>query len=465
MRLPVVDGSASFRVGPARPPSTTRPAAYARGVTVSGGRESWLALWLDQEGIETPRALDRALTSPRKRQELQVLAGEIDLVRPVPDTGARAPIAVGTGLDLSASMGGCLDAGCLKGDVDRLIKRTWHYFDRVMVVGPRAYSIHRSLEVDEEQGLQHVRGFAEMLFYIREVGAESLLSFADKRPACSMHLPDHAEQAGMGPLLADGDEWVERLKAGARCEVRFIGKSGACAEDHWGYTLNHDWLEHTRWGETHGSREMSPEEVIHEALMDWYRDGLGHLTADVEFARSTGAALGAGATLQEEVLESMPRSRASVLDVAFELPLPVLSGVSAKALMQLKEDHGAAFDVFRQALKTAIKERLKGDEPAAAAAIASEIAEDVIDPALADIGNAMAASGRLLRRSGALTAGVGVIATTVGLLAGAPMVVGPLVGAAVAGTDVKRYWADRKDVETSDMYFLWRLRREGHTGQ
>jgi hypothetical protein len=78
----------------------------------------------------------------------------------------------------------------------------------------------------------------------------------------------------------------------------------------------------------------------------------------------------------------------------------------------------------------------------------------------------MRAAERLLSRSGGLTVGVTVIATTVGLILQAPVVIGPLLGAAVAGVDLKRYWADRKDVELSDMYFLWRLAevhaRQGH---
>ena len=49
------------------------------------------------------------------------------------------------------------------------------------------------------------------------------------------------------------------------------------------------------------------------------------------------------------------------------------------------------------------------------------------------------------------------MATTVGLLTGTPVVVGPLVGAALGGVDLRRYWADKKEIELHDMYFLWRL--------
>jgi hypothetical protein len=86
-----------------------------------------------------------------------------------------------------------------------------------------------------------------------------------------------------------------------------------------------------------------------------------------------------------------------------------------------------------------------------------EIAEDVISPAVSKIANQMRAAERLLSRSGGLTVAVTAIATTVGLMLQAPVVIGPLLGAAIGGVDLKRYWADKKDVELSDMYFLWRL--------
>ena len=47
-------------------------------------------------------------------------------------------------------------------------------------------------------------------------------------------------------------------------------------------------------------------------------------------------------------------------------------------------------------------------------------------------------------------------AATVGLLTGFP-IAGPLVGAALALPDVRNYFNARREIESSDLYFLWNI--------
>jgi hypothetical protein len=420
---------------------------------------SWLLDWLETQGACSQADVEALFESDRRRRQFRSFLDSVPLAWPTVDVNAGASIAAGSGADLSGSMGSCGHSDCLIKEVDALVQRTWHYFDRVVVAGPSSLTLASIWDADVDRGVKRVAYYAEALQYIRDIGAAEFIVLSQKPPACNKHLSQHAGEAGMADLLEDDDRWADRLLPETDCRVEWRGSYPKCADSHWEYSLNHPALEHTRWGSVHAPEGAESSEIVRLALVDAYRDHLANLVTDVKYARRAGSALGAVAPVHEDILQARPSMAVSESDVAFELPLPVLNGVSPRDLLALREEHYDSFEVFRGALRQAINERLKlvDQEGPDAIAIAVEIADDVISPALAKIGNEMRATERLLSRSGGLTVGVTAIGTTVGLLLHAPVVIGPLLGAAVAGVDLRKFWSDKKDVELTDMYFLWRI--------
>src|SRR3712207_635083 len=97
---------------------------------------TWLLDWLDNEGIPSQSKAEAFFRASENRLKFRDYLEGVPLSWPSGDPDARASVAAGSGVDLSGSMGSCAHAGCLIADVDRLIGRTWHYFDRLVVAGP-----------------------------------------------------------------------------------------------------------------------------------------------------------------------------------------------------------------------------------------------------------------------------------------------------------------------------------------
>src|SRR2546423_1860450 len=105
-----------------------------------GSQASWLLSWVDVPGAKSPRDGSKLLKSRQAQRDLRDTMAQVPFSPPVADDSAPAPIAAGAALDLSGSLD-CLASSCLKAKVDTLLRRVWHYFDKVYVVGPSAHSL------------------------------------------------------------------------------------------------------------------------------------------------------------------------------------------------------------------------------------------------------------------------------------------------------------------------------------
>ena len=431
----------------------------------SGATEgaSWLQEWLDAQEIRSLKQFDRSLQSALVKKSLKE-AVLLEEQHPRMAPAHRQTLAMGTRLDLSARFG-CWHSDCLKKDLDQAIRRTWHFFDKVIVAGLSPFNLGVALEHDETHALQKIRNYADLMLYIGEIGASDLLYFADKRLPCRTHLAQHAEEAGMGALLAD-PPIVAQLRREASISVAHVGRQWNCGASHWEYSINHDYLDHMATGTVHAPKKYSKSKVTALALDDFVQTGLSFLFSDVDFARRSNSALGLGAPMHQELLEPQAAlASPSVQEVAFDLRLPVAESVGSRHLLQLRRQEGSSFDVFRTALRKAMRERISaiGDQGNDSMTIAQEIADDILEPALNDIENKLVASRRLLDKTAGMSMGLGVLTTTIGLLSSTPITLGALVGAVVAAPEIKGYFSSRKELETSDFYFLWRAAMmEGH---
>jgi hypothetical protein len=143
-------------------------------------------------------------------------------------------------------------------------------------------------------------------------------------------------------------------------------------------------------------------------------------------------------------------------DVAFRIGLPVLDGIDPGTLMSLRKAEADSFRRCQHALRSAIRERIRSMPDASASQVAKEIEDDVIAPALADVGRRLRSAERSLIKKTGVSFAVGSLTTTVGLLTGIPAVSAAGVSAALSSIPViHKYFEQRDELRSSDLYFIW----------
>jgi hypothetical protein len=121
-----------------------------------------------------------------------------------------------------------------------------------------------------------------------------------------------------------------------------------------------------------------------------------------------------------------------------------------------------SFERFRTSLRLAIRERLENTQTADSVSVASEIAEDVVEPSLNDIEQRLSAAQSVLEKKSMISVGIGTASATIGLIAGMPLLLPAGVAwALLPGQHYMKYLEERRDIQLSDMYFLWRQEQLG----
>jgi hypothetical protein len=252
------------------------------------------------------------------------------------------------------------------------------------------------MDRDADRAVIIVKQYADLLFYIRKIGAESSLIFSEKPPPCNEHLRDHAKEAGLTGFLQDLDHRADEVFFGADCDVEFDRKHG-----NWHTRLNHPILEHTTWGWVNLPGSAPTDTVIRAAKARVLRRYMSYMIADVRFARMVNVPLGSGKKMLTKLIGPDQAPETSELNVALNLEFPFLNGIGAKEMVKLREHEGASFERFRNAIRKAILERLRaaasGDD---STGIAAEIIDDVIHPALLEIEMKLRSAIGMLTRGG-----------------------------------------------------------------
>jgi hypothetical protein len=190
------------------------------------------------------------------------------------------------------------------------------------------------------------------------------------------------------------------------------------------------------------------------------------LVSDIGAAREIRSPLGAAASIHEDLLSGAPNDPPSVQDAMFNLSLPVISGLTTKELIKLRQENWQYFDAFRSALKTAAREFIsEAKDEVPPASIALQIENDVIEPELIRIRRGLRSSVDTLTHKSAISLPVSAMATTIGLLDRFPMVAAGTAAVIAVGSmgsflvDYKKYIDDKREIRISDMYFLWNAQR------
>lgn len=379
---------------------------------------------------------------------------------------SHAELTAGKGIDLTGDLG-CHHIDCLSKEIDGLYRHAWHYFDRISLPDQAFFGVTEFQRVGNREGLQErLEPVVLVLERVNRIGGLDLIRFDIRQPSCTEHFSEHAADAHLEHALANTRAFAESLTQTARITW---DKQAVDGHFHVAYRLESPMFEHSEWGTLCAHHDKIPEEegrLRKTIALSVARRYLAALSADALAAHRAKAPLGSSIPFYKRLLgrPAVPTPE----DVAFELALPVSNNAPVEALMKVRRDEGDAFLRLQRALRLAIAERLKTVGDSTAEAIALEIRRDVIDPELRAIREKLKKSRRLALRGAGTGVGLGTIAATVGLLAPlGPLGTGLAVGGAITlgAQALKKANDDElaalKEVQMSDLYFLWRGHKHG----
>jgi hypothetical protein len=412
----------------------------------------WLYEWIDDQEIRKISELRKVLRrSTAVDRLIELREGRSGTVIG-DDNPIGSAVIAGRRVDLSGFLG-CSHFECVSPQIDTLFSKTWHYFDTIIVDDPNLGDPHSDFGGfmwDIEQRVQ-------LLLYLRKIGASENIAFSRKVSGfCQMHFREYAESNGLGLDVLFDDEVansvVQELLSRGRFEIEK-------REDGWHYTISHPQLEPILGTCSHSDLAVRPsrEEVARDAF-GMYCSGL---IADVAATRDLQAPL-----LQVAEGRQLFEQPAPVDDslVALNLRLPVLTNVSAKEILRLKRDNWPEFDSFRSALRKAIKAQIEKTGSDSPEEVAQAVIEEFVTPELAAIGVKLGASRKALERKIGANVAVSGATVSTGLIAHSPLVFATAILAASFAAikssmpEVNKYFDNRGDIETSEVYFLWKAR-------
>ena len=407
----------------------------------------WLLEWMDQEAVTSARAAQRVVNDDgalrRLAQHAESASSDLSPLNP---RESGEVLVAGKGIDLSSELE-CQHFDCRKKQVDRLFSRVWHYFDRIVVECMSSHELPHA-DVTDKEVRETIHHNVRLLLYLREIGAEQMLLFREKPPACRIHARDHLSRAG---LQAD-DKVIVNLTEALLRDGRVVATWPH--GDHFHYSFHHPTFTHSAFGvlrDVVGSAP-SPAAVARD-VVEMY---VSNLAMDVTVARLLRAPFGSDLGYYDILLRSFGR-KVTEDDVAFEIQLPFIEDIAPRDLIKLRHDERESFERFRVALRKAIAERMKASGSANASALAIEIERDILRPAVLDVDQRLRAAQQVLTRKAATSLAVGAFATTCGLVLGVPLLVGAGAAATAGAIQAEyKFIEESRDIRLTDMYFLWK---------
>lgn len=404
----------------------------------------WMYQWIDEQGLERPADIFKVLRRPRAIDRLLELEDVREPVAYKGDMQAKSVVA-GRRVDLSGFLD-CPHFECVLPQIDRLFGRTWHYFDVIVVDDPM---LHRK---DPTRLVWDIEQRTRLLLYLRKIGASNHVAFKRKVSGfCQLHFREFAERNSLGLDLLFDDAFADRVVGELVTNGRFdIGLD----DESWHYEIHHPKLERIIGSYSHSDPSIEPsrEEVARDAF-GVYCSGL---ISDVAATRDLGIPL---LQVTNGIVLSEPLDHTHDDIVALNLRLPILANVSAAEILKLKDDNWPEFERFRSALRVAIREQIDKAGTASPEEIARSVLQEYVNPELAGIERRLATARKGLARKVGAGVTLGGATVTAGAMATIPLVLATGVAAlATSLPQIYKYFEDKREVELSDLYFLWRAR-------
>jgi hypothetical protein len=420
--------------------------------------EYWAYTWLDSHRIRTVDEVKAKLASADTIEDLKECAElVVDSWRTSKPQGRPLSLIAGAGIDLSGRLD-CNATDCRRTQVDRLFRRAWHYFQTVVARDAIAEDliIHNSRPDDEirERLLPHF----ETILIVRELGAETLVEFLPRVPSCFKHWRQHAKEAGIEDIAEREAEIVHQLLLETSVELLLDGSGVFC-------TLKNPDFSHTQWVNLTKDeiKGKSDEQIRRHAFQQVTREFLIHLTADTNAAKMYGGALGSTIPIFQKLLANRSQK---VSNVAFEVKLPTLEGLSTAQLIEVRLEHQDAFTRFRKRLGIFLEDCIK-QGIGQRADIEAKLKAELIDGELEDLRSRLKQAEESLKQKSAYALCLGTLVATIGVTTGiitAPVAFGlaATVSAASLSPGASKFVDDTVKVKSDDLYFLLQAERHLH---
>jgi hypothetical protein len=416
----------------------------------------WLGRWVDEYEVASTEDVVRLFGFPGPMARLVELASEAPTYRSPVQQVPNLSVAAGRGIDLSGYMS-CGAYGCMRKQVNSCYGRIFHYFDYLVVEGLSPRTFIERLKIlpksrhDELQ--RELMDDVAILLYLRKIKASKYVLFRDKpKGFCSECMDGHAQKFGI-PAYRDKailDGAAERLAKEARIKM-------AWRKGEWSFWLDHEFFNEPALGRIKRAKKKPPTAV--EAAAEVISDYSGGSLADVVFAEHLHTPL-ARAIEVSWLGDNGSAGPTAEDDVALNIDLPILNGINIGDLLSLREDEKPFFEEFRAALRQAIRSQIAMADTKSPQEIAQSVVREYIEPALADIDRRLRVNQRRLSRKMGAGLAVGTAATSAGLIGSLPLVVATGVAAIAASlSQFYKYVDDGTEIELSDMYFLWKVKK------
>lgn len=415
----------------------------------------WLYVWIDEEGIKTPGDFVKAIRKRNSFDRLGQLSEDVYSTLSDALSYAGNSALAGRQLDLSGFLA-CSDFECLEPIVNNLFGRLWHYFDSIVVEEISLEDVFTSDYDAAEELLQR----AKLLLHLRKIGAEKNVLFTNKITGlCSHHFREYAKQQHLG-IDSIFDKSIERdFVQNITSEGRFLISPH---DEGWHYEVRHPGISTITSVYPHSDMHRRPtNEEVAEDVFGAYCCGL---IRDVSASRSLGLPL-VQAAENGWGLGGAQSDKLDERSVALKLRLPVFRNAPIKEILEFRNDNRASFEVFRAALRQAIREQIKrlnesGDtDPITAQQVANAVKAEYLDPELARIevqlGGAWKGFARKFRDNATVVGAV----VTVGHIEHIPVVAITAAAAAASVADIiNKRVDDKQEISNSDLQFLWKAR-------
>lgn len=412
--------------------------------------EYWAYTWLDNRRIRTLDELKANLSSEaaiddlKQAAELVIQSWRCSTIEARP----RSLIA-GAGIDLSGRLD-CNHTDCRRAQIDRLFRRAWHYFQTIVARDAIAEDLRfYNARSDAELAERLVPHF-ETALMIREVGAEALVEFLPRVPACFQHWRQHAQEAGISDIADREAEIVDQLRHGSTVDIGQQPDGVMCA-------VNNPDFPHTHYlaFSKEKIKGKTDQQIESDAIRWTARTFLVHLRADVNAARKYGGAYGSTIPIFRKLLANRDKK---VSNVAFEVELPVLNGLSTAQLIEVRLKYQDTFLRFQKRL-TAFLQKCLQSGITDQADIRARFEDDLIDGELEELKHILKQAKEAFTRKSLYALSFGSLVATVGAMTG---IVPPAtafsllatVSAASLSPGVSKYLDDVTRIKSADMYFL-----------
>jgi hypothetical protein len=420
--------------------------------------EYWVYTWLDSRRIRTIDELDATLASVgaiddlKDSAELVIESWRISSVEPRP-----LSLIAGAGIDLSGRLD-CNATDCRRAQVDRLFRRAWHYFPTIVARDAIVEDLIAHKKCPDAELRERLLPHFETALMVRELGADALVEFLPRVPACFEHWRQHAKEAGIEDIAEREAEIVDQLLPGTSFALQREDNGVLC-------TMNNPDFSHTQWAHfpQEEIRGKSEEQIKRDALQRVARMFLVHLTADVNAAKKYGGALGSTIPMFQKLLANRSEK---VSNVAFAFDLPTLEGLSTAQLIEVRLKYEDTFTRFRKRVGSFLEEcvRQRVTRPAD---IRAKLKADLIDGELEELKSNLKRAQESLKRKSTYALGLGSLVVTIGVTTG--IITPPLafgLAATVSATSlspgVSKYVDDMVKIKSDDMYFLMQAEAHRH---